>query len=669
MTGAGAGTGAALAGSVADGGARTPRLSMARVWAAWAGDPRSFAPEQGFGARVLERYPQVAQVAARRVRFGTAAVRAMLAEHGIEQLLVADADLPPRARSHHQVHQVVQAINPRARTVYASGDPMVIAALTNAVGKAGASCAFVAAGLESWRDMLNKAFPLLDLRRPVGVVLINSLDPLPGDQAAAMLQTLRGVLATGSVLALCHLTGDPDLDLALQDAAANEHVTDPPTVRSPATLEALTEGMDDLTSDNLASDTAPQGVTPEGTASGGTAPGVEPRPHRDLPTPQGAGEPTVGLWCALLRVPVALPEGWAEPHPLASMVVGSPPAGRDWASGSIPTDWMTARVGPERPNWPRMWQWWLGGADGYAADQHAARVFAGLVPGLVAAVRRARRFQARLVRHLAQQGLTQFLDVGVGLPVPGDTLQVARQVTPHARVVFLDRDPVVMAHARALLAGDRDDQGGVGFVEADAADTAAVLDQAAATLDLDRPVAVLLLNILHGLDREQARAVVTGLAAPLAPGSHLAIADLTCEGPGEAIAHAIRAVQELGADPILVRPAGDLADLLGGVEGLRVLDPVMPVARWRPDLALDEGPWPAWPARPAARDGRDWRERLDQLHCNTPAPSSTSDRDAAGTANAADADTGADAQAEASGDVTDAVDASCVLARKSGQAP
>lgn len=232
----------------------------------------------------------------------------------------------------------------------------------------------------------------------------------------------------------------------------------------------------------------------------------------------------------------------------------------------------------------RIWNHWLGGKDNFAADRAAADAFAEIVPAIACASRCSRNFQLRLVRYLvAEAGIGQFLDVGMGLPAVANTHEIAQEAEPEARVAYVDPDPMVINHGRALLTSTATET--VGYVQADARDTGTVLAEAAGTLDLGEPMAVLLLNMLHLFGDEEAQAIVAGLAAPLAAGSHVAIVDLTDQIHGEAVHRAARAVSELGGEAITVRTPARIA---GFLDGLELLDPgPVSCTRWRPETDLD----------------------------------------------------------------------------------
>src|SRR5215471_19487829 len=171
----------------------------------------------------------------------------------------------------------------------------------------------------------------------------------------------------------------------------------------------------------------------------------------------------------------------------------------------------------------RVYNYWLGGKDHYEADRAAGDEVARCRPHVVAGARANRAFLARAVRYLAGDcGIRQFLDIGTGLPAPGSTHELAQQIAPESAVAYVDNDPLVLVYARALLtSGPR---GRCGYIDADLRDPAAILAQASGTLDFTRPIAVLLLAVLHFLpDADDPAGIIATLARALAPGSYLVI--------------------------------------------------------------------------------------------------------------------------------------------------
>ena len=246
-----------------------------------------------------------------------------------------------------------------------------------------------------------------------------------------------------------------------------------------------------------------------------------------------------------------------------------------------------ARFDPSVPHPARVYNVWLGGKDGLAADRAAAAKVAACRPQVVAGARANRAFLTRAVRYLARQrGIRQFLDVGPGLPAPGNTHEVAQAIAPQSKIVYVDNDPLVLAHARALLTSSR--EGMCEYVDADLRDPDPIVTEAARTLDFARPVAVLLVAIVHFLtDADDPAGVVAALAAALSPGSFIAISHLTSDfAPGE-VASAVAAYNALVPAGITARTHAQVTALFGGLP--LVAPGVVPVSEWRPDHAPERG--------------------------------------------------------------------------------
>ncbi|GAT64492.1 translation initiation factor IF-2 [Planomonospora sphaerica] len=237
----------------------------------------------------------------------------------------------------------------------------------------------------------------------------------------------------------------------------------------------------------------------------------------------------------------------------------------------------------------RVWNYWLGGKDHYPADREVGERVFGMFPGIVHVARADRAFLGRAVRHLAgEAGIRQFLDIGTGLPTVDNTHEVAQRMAPDARIVYVDNDPMVLVHARALLTSTP--EGATDYVDADARDTGAILKAAAGTLDFDRPVAVMLLGLLNFiLDTGEARGIVRRLMDAVPSGSHLVLTHPTLELGGEANAEAMRFWNEHATPPITARSSREIA---GFLDGLEVLEPgIVSCSRWRPEFAdLGEAP-------------------------------------------------------------------------------
>lgn len=250
-------------------------------------------------------------------------------------------------------------------------------------------------------------------------------------------------------------------------------------------------------------------------------------------------------------------------------------------------------VDVETPHMARIYNFAIGGKDHFAADRELARDLFSLSPENADVPRANRRFLARAVRFAADQGIDQFLDLGAGLPSAGSTHEVAREVRPGARVVYVDSDPVVLAHARAILAGN---DNGLAAVGEDIRDPGSILAHPHTTrlIDFSRPAAVLFVAVLHGLsDSDDPAGAVAEYARPLAPGSLVAISHLTRTGhPADLVAKK-EAVFAKSATPMRYRSRKEIAGLFGDLE---LVEPgLTTVTRWRddsPDPRLDAaGSW------------------------------------------------------------------------------
>jgi O-methyltransferase involved in polyketide biosynthesis len=229
----------------------------------------------------------------------------------------------------------------------------------------------------------------------------------------------------------------------------------------------------------------------------------------------------------------------------------------------------------------RVYNYWLGGKDHFPADRTTAEEVIRVRPQVVDAARANRAFLTRVVRYLAGDcGIRQFLDIGTGLPAPDNTHDVALRVAPGCRVVYCDNDPLVLAHARALLVGSP--PGACAYIDADVRDAATILGEAAQTLDLSQPAAVLLLAILHFLpDSDDPAEVVAALADGMAPGSFVAISHLTADLDPEQVRAAAQAYNARAAVPVTPRTHAQVTALLGG---LPLVPPgVVRVTEWRAD--------------------------------------------------------------------------------------
>jgi hypothetical protein len=232
------------------------------------------------------------------------------------------------------------------------------------------------------------------------------------------------------------------------------------------------------------------------------------------------------------------------------------------------------------PQSARIWNYWLGGKDNYAVDRAAGDDVLARIPDIADGARAERAFLMRVVQFLVREaGIRQFLDVGTGLPTLNNTHEVAQSADPTCRIVYVDNDPLVMAHARALLVGTP--EGATDYVQADLRDPETILAAAARTLDLNTPVGLMLLGVVnHIMDDDEAYGAVARLVAALPAGSHLVLTHSTAEIHGELMLEVMRETTARGGTPIRARTRGEIERFFDGME---LLEPgVVSCSRWRP---------------------------------------------------------------------------------------
>lgn len=255
------------------------------------------------------------------------------------------------------------------------------------------------------------------------------------------------------------------------------------------------------------------------------------------------------------------------------MTHGSRPSSRERLPDIDTTTAHTARV----------WNYWLGGKDNYPIDREVGEQVRALLPEVVDAARAQRGFLVRAVRHLVGEGgIRQFLDIGTGLPTANNTHEVAQATAPECRIVYVDNDPLIMAHARALLTSTP--EGATDYVHADLRNPDTILREAARTLDFTRPIALMLLGIVeHILDTDEAHTIVNQLLKTLPSGSYLVLCDPTTEVHREAVLDAIRRWNESATPLIIPRSRRELIRFF---DGLELLEPgVVQSSLWRPEAS------------------------------------------------------------------------------------
>ncbi len=264
-----------------------------------------------------------------------------------------------------------------------------------------------------------------------------------------------------------------------------------------------------------------------------------------------------------------------RPHRRAEGAIvtdASPPSGQQPQAPTIDTT---------VPHSARIWNYWLGGKDNYPVDREAGDQYREVFPGVIDVARASRQFLTRAVRYLAgEAGIRQFLDIGTGLPTVDNTHQVAQRVAPESRIVYVDNDPLVLTHARALLTSTP--KGMTDYIDADLREPDKILQAAAAkTLDFTQPIALMLMGITgHISDYDEARSIVKRLLDALPSGSYLALNDGT-NVVSDAIEQAQQGYDETGAVPYRLRSPEQIA---GFFDGLELVDPgVVSCPRWRPD--------------------------------------------------------------------------------------
>jgi hypothetical protein len=243
-------------------------------------------------------------------------------------------------------------------------------------------------------------------------------------------------------------------------------------------------------------------------------------------------------------------------------------------------DEISARLQPDVPHAARIWNYWMGGTDNFAADRAAGDAVAQVYPEIVLMAKQSRRFLVRVVRHLAAEaGIRQFLDIGTGLPTMQNTHEVAQAIAPESRVVYVDNDPLVLVHARALMAGG-DGRGRTTHVDADYHDPDLIVAEAKKVLDFSRPIAVMFMGVMgYEPDLRVVSSIVHRVLEPTSPGSHLVLWDGTNTTP--AVVQGAQRLAQSGGVPYILRSPDEIGSLF---EGLELVEPgLVQITAWRPD--------------------------------------------------------------------------------------
>jgi O-methyltransferase involved in polyketide biosynthesis len=258
----------------------------------------------------------------------------------------------------------------------------------------------------------------------------------------------------------------------------------------------------------------------------------------------------------------------------------------------IPDEPASGKLDTSVPHIARVYDYLLGGKNNFAVDREAAEEFAKAMPSIVTTIRVGRPVLGRAVRFLVREcGIRQFLDIGAGLPTAENIHEVAQRTAPECRVVYVDNDPMVLAHARALLTSTP--EGRASYIDADLRNTDKILAEAAQTLDLAAPVAVMLSGVLHCIpDGDGPYGIVTQLMGAVPSGSYLLVAHPASDVDMGAVAATAQISSKL-AEPVTFRTRDEIADFF---DGLEILEPgLVQPQEWRPEPGSPPvGPLSVW---------------------------------------------------------------------------
>ncbi|MEV5319625.1 SAM-dependent methyltransferase [Streptomyces sp. NPDC052687] len=244
-------------------------------------------------------------------------------------------------------------------------------------------------------------------------------------------------------------------------------------------------------------------------------------------------------------------------------------------------DSLRERINTSQPHTARIWNYWLGGKDNYEVDRAAGDQIRRLHPGIGAYAQADRLFLGRAVRHLVQEeGIRQFLDIGTGLPTADNTHEVAQRLAPDARIVYVDNDPLVLAHARALLTSTP--EGRTDYLDEDLRNVDAILEHAGKTLDFGKPVGLILLGVVIFIgDDEDPYGLVRRLVDALPSGSHLVLSHTVTSPSMPDVDEAVKFWNEHGTPKLTQRTPEQVTRFF---DGLELLEPgVVSCSRWRPE--------------------------------------------------------------------------------------
>jgi hypothetical protein len=523
----------------------------------YLGGKDNFAADRQAAERFMAMMPDgVVRVAAVQNRqFLIRAVRHLAGNLGVRQFLDVGTGLPAMKN----VHEVAQSIAPDSRVVYVDHDPVVLAhghALLHGNDRA----TIIAGDMRDPAGIL--ADPalraLLDFEAPIAVLLVAVLHFVSGaDDPHEIVRALTDAGPEGSYLVLSHFTADsyPTADVA---AGVYRRAVSSLHPRTRAQVAGFFAGHELVEPGEVV-------WTPQWRPDADT--GLAGEPGRSL------------LWCGVARK--------SRPRQAAGLPAPSAVPPRERLSGLRPARPAAdasprPALHPEVPNVARMYDYYLGGKDNYPADREAARqsFAAATEAGVRGASWQNRTFLGRAVRYLARDlGIRQFLDIGAGLPTMNNVHEVAHTIAPDARVVYVDNDPIVIAHARAMLNGVPNTT----IVRGDLRDPAGILADPAlrSLLDFGAPIAVLLVAVLHFIsDDEYPRGIVTALMDAVPPGSYLVASHVSAD-QHRRVVKAESAYEDASAR-LRFRTRAEVGAML---TGFRLVDPgeLVWTPLWHPD--------------------------------------------------------------------------------------
>jgi O-methyltransferase involved in polyketide biosynthesis len=245
-----------------------------------------------------------------------------------------------------------------------------------------------------------------------------------------------------------------------------------------------------------------------------------------------------------------------------------------------PTPNQAPMIDTSVPHSARVWNYWLGGKDNYEVDRMAGDQVMAIAPDIIRLARADRAFLRQAVTYLVgEAGIRQFLDVGTGLPTADNTHQVAQAIAPESRIVYVDNDPLVLVHARALLTSTL--EGACDYIDADVRDPDKILAAAARTLDFTKPVAVMMLGVLGQIpDSDNPRSIISTMLDAVPSGSYLAISDGVSSN--RSLREAAQRLAETSRNWYHLRSPEQITAFF---DGLELVEPgVVPLPRWRPDV-------------------------------------------------------------------------------------